>query len=275
MADELVPHDPEVLAPLPSPVWRSKIGYRVVFGIGLVAFLTALLFEFLALRGVVNLFASRIVLAAMGLICCSALLVSMTRRNALIGFLFVGIFMYGLDRFVPKPDTLSLRCRADGVPVGDFPSSSPSTVLIDPQFPFGSINHWLIRSAKGYPPNYVPGSIGRLIYQCELTNTTGTTLFNVNLPTKLLSYPARDHLTENGTGGLACNELDAPSPPKTVIVPVGDMTAGGKFIFYFYNNTTDCASLRFAPPKSSAWMTLRLVATEEELMIFLGPRALK
>ena len=78
------------------------------------------------------------------------------------------------------PQTVVLRCRQERIPVANFLNVS-GTVLVDPSFPLGSVNRWLVNSARGYPPRYGPQSIGKMIYKCELTNVSRLLLPDVFL----------------------------------------------------------------------------------------------
>jgi hypothetical protein len=219
----------------------------------------------------VNLVASRIVLFLVLLVCCPAVFAIVRKRwLGVLASVGVAVFIIALDVIVPKPDTLSLRCRTDNIPVVDFPGTAPSTVLVDPSFYFGSINQWLVRSSKGYPPSFTPKSTSKLIYQCELLNTAGIGLFNVRLPVDVLIVPAHVGHDADKNPTLACNELET-TEIKHPIVPAGDMPSGARFFFYFYNGTNNCASIRFRTPQSNAWMSLHLKVDEETRLASLPP----
>jgi hypothetical protein len=134
---------------------------------------------------------------------------------------------------------LTLVCNVEGLPVTNTPPSA-GTVLIDPSFPLGSVNHWLVGSSHGLPPDYSEEDLGRLIYRCELTNLTNSSMLDTYLGVRLLSVASRGSPMR---GSSLCDGAVIIGN-RYVIVPIGDLPAGHTFTFFHYNgSTSNCTQL--------------------------------
>jgi len=173
--------------------------------------------------------------------------------------------------YVLRPErSISLVCRVESVPVVNFPPSS-GAVLVDPFFRFGSINRWLVRSANGYPPDYSPGGIGRLIYRCDLTNTASVTLLDVSLDVTIVSVASYGSPVQ---GSMMCDGAFIRAV-KHVRVPGGDLPPGTSSVFYFYNGTDNCAELQWGFPTSPEFGVRLKLDEETRHLVSLGPGLLR
>lgn len=223
--------------------------------------------NFLQLRGVVDLAASRIFLAmAAAAICVAWLIFTWSRRMFVkaVGVVFIVSMFIGVDRWVPKPKPvlpeLSLVCRGESVPVLNPPDAS-GVVLVDPYFPLGSANRWLIHSAHGYPPDYIKDSAVREIYRCDATNTANILLQDIYLNATVISTRSRGRPPT-----VICDGTEVVSR-KEVAIPIGDLVRDKTAVFFFYNGTNDCAELHFRSATSGkAHVQLKMDFETQELV---------
>jgi hypothetical protein len=116
---ELVPSDPQPLGPLPSaigPPPPPNQGLLILFALlssNMFALVVALVSEFLSLRGVVDVTASRIALigawiAGMVIVCCFVWGkgIRAKKRTTASGAILLAALLWGLDIWAPKPKPL-------------------------------------------------------------------------------------------------------------------------------------------------------------------------
>jgi hypothetical protein len=237
-----------VYASFPPPVW----GYFAIFSGGLL----------LVRSSFPRIFLKHIEKQPIAGI--SAKDIESSRTWLIAVLLVISLATVGWKIHMLQPQPISLACQVEGVPVATVPSSS-RVVLVDPYFPMGSINRWLIASARGYPPDY--SAPGKLIDRCELTNLTALTLQDVSLKVEVLSIAASGSPSQ---GSASCDGQNIKYR-KQVKIPVGDLPVGRTFVFFHYNGTDNCTQLRWGTATSSQFRIHLKMDTETGQLNGLGP----
>jgi hypothetical protein len=171
-----------------------------------------------------------------------------------------------------------LTCALRPLPV----SADQPVNLLDPGLRAAGLAEWFVGTTRGWPPRASENALGKLVYRCEVINFGSAPVFNVAMRFKVIlkqaywgfySHPA-DVVTSRGVSCVdAISTTDQP-----VIIPAIEGNAG-KFVFYFYNSSTRCASLvplepaTLEQPEKSERMRVRLKLTKTPDMAYmsLGP----